>query len=560
MRYKVFVTDFDGTIANHGYVSKEMLEALGKLKATGRKLILVTGREMKDLARVFSEYKIFDFVIAENGAVIHYCDTGVEELLGPSPNAEFVKSLHEKGVMPLSVGKVIVATWEPHDKTVLDAIKESGFEYQVIFNKGAVMILPPGLNKATGLLSLLQTQHISPHNAVAVGDAENDSALLQVTEYSAAVDNALPSLKELADVTLPLANGSGVIQLIETIIGNDLSDGEENLFRHKLHLGSLDDLQPFEISPYRSGILFSGVSGSGKSTLTAALTESLKKQGYQYCLVDPEGDYLELPDVIVIGNETSTPSLEEIGTVLKNPAANVVICTLSIPLADRPAFFFKLLDLLQDLRKEYAHPHWILIDEAHHVMPVDNEQHSIPTDFKNFVVITTTPDALLPGIIQKVGMTIMVGENPETPMKQFASVRKLTYPRTPKLEKGEALVWDLETNKEPFAIDFNLPVQLQQRHKRKYARGDLQDKSFLFTGKEKKLGLKASNLMMFAHIAEGIDNETWEYHLKRNDFTNWFRESIGDEELANASDLARHKSAGESKKIVIDFIRAKYTA
>ena len=104
-----------------------------------------------------------------------------------------MNALKAKGVAPISVGKVIVATWEPHHNTALDVIKDYGIERQVIFNKGAVMILPPGINKATGLQTLLQRLNYSEHNIVAIGDAENDSAMMRVVECPVALSNALPA-------------------------------------------------------------------------------------------------------------------------------------------------------------------------------------------------------------------------------------------------------------------------------------------------------------------------------------------------------------------------------
>ncbi|HSC37864.1 MAG TPA: HAD-IIB family hydrolase, partial [Chitinophagaceae bacterium] len=85
MRYHVFATDFDGTIAHHGRVSPETLQALQKLKATGRVLVLVTGRELHDLEKVFAGYRVFDYIVAENGALLHFTATGREELLGQKP-------------------------------------------------------------------------------------------------------------------------------------------------------------------------------------------------------------------------------------------------------------------------------------------------------------------------------------------------------------------------------------------------------------------------------------------------------------------------------------------
>ena len=64
---------------------------------------------------------------------------------------DLIAKLKKRGVKPLSVGRSIVATWEPHQATELDVIKKLGLELEIIYNKGAVMILPSGVNKATGL-------------------------------------------------------------------------------------------------------------------------------------------------------------------------------------------------------------------------------------------------------------------------------------------------------------------------------------------------------------------------------------------------------------------------
>src|SRR3569833_3133286 len=134
MRYHILATDYDGTLATHGGISEDILNELRTFKASGRRLILVTGREMKDLVEVFPEYKIMDYIVAENGALVHEPATGKETLLGPPPDEAFVKALRDRGVHPISVGKVIIATWEPHEQTVLDVIKASASERLVIFN------------------------------------------------------------------------------------------------------------------------------------------------------------------------------------------------------------------------------------------------------------------------------------------------------------------------------------------------------------------------------------------------------------------------------------------
>lgn len=563
MRYQLLASDYDGTLADQGFVSPEIVEKLRGLRATGRKLALVTGREMKDLVLVFPDYKVFDYIVAENGAVIHITATGEEKLLGQPPGAEFIRDLQRKGVHPLSVGKVIVATWVPHEQAVLEVIKASGSEYQVIFNKGAVMILPPGINKGTGLQTLLRQLHLSAHNTVGIGDAENDSSLLQAAEAAVAVGNALPALKAMADWVTAGNHGAGVTQLIDALIDNDLGTLDERLTRHYLDLGTLPDDGTFSISPWRSGILLAGVSGGGKTTFTISIIESLIRKEYQFCLIDPEGDYPDLPSAMVIGNEVSLPPMEEIKQLLKDPQQNLVICTLSIPLHDRPEFFSRLLDVLAGLRRSYSRPHWLIMDEAHHLVPAPSgiTADRFPPDFNNFIVISTSPHALHATALSKIGMIISIGDNPAYPFEQFGRILQCEVPSDiPRLAAGEICVWERSSSRPPYIVRYNQPHQLQQRHKKKYAQGDMGDNSFIFTGEDRRLHLVANNLILFQHIAEGLDIDTWVYHLRRKDFTNWFRKTIHDEDLARVGEEAEKMDAAVSRRHVLDFIAQKYTA
>src|SRR5215210_1194904 len=151
MNYHVFATDYDGTLAHHADVAPETLNALERLRASGRRALMVTGREIEDLKTVFSRLDLFDMVVGENGALLYYPDSDKVKLLHEPPPPAFGESLREMGVTPLSIGHVIVATFEPHHFAALDLIRKLGLELEIIFNKGSVMILPTGVNKATGL-------------------------------------------------------------------------------------------------------------------------------------------------------------------------------------------------------------------------------------------------------------------------------------------------------------------------------------------------------------------------------------------------------------------------
>jgi hydroxymethylpyrimidine pyrophosphatase-like HAD family hydrolase len=222
MRYQALACDYDGTLAFDGRVAPETIRALERLKRDRRTLLMVSGRELDDLRRVFSRLDLFERVVVENGALLYRPAADEAVPLAPPPNDRFVRRLRELGIMPLAVGRTIVATRVPNEVAVLETIRELGLELQVIFNKGAVMVLPAGVNKCTGLKTALEELGMAPQATVGVGDAENDHAFLQFCGLGVAVANALPSLKEEADLVTRHARGEGVVELIERLLKDDL--------------------------------------------------------------------------------------------------------------------------------------------------------------------------------------------------------------------------------------------------------------------------------------------------------------------------------------------------
>src|SRR2546426_4479110 len=238
MRYMALACDYDGTLALDGQVNEETVAALERVRDSGRKLLLVTGREVDDLLTVFPHAHLFDRIVAENGALLYAPATGTERRFGGGPPEAFVQALRARDVRPISVGRVIVATWHPHENTVLETIRDLGLELQVIFNKGAVMVLPSGVNKATGLSAALDELGLSPHNVVGIGDAENDHAFLSLCECAVAVANALPMVKERADLVTEASHGDGVAEIVDKLIRDDLREAEPALARYHVLLGT----------------------------------------------------------------------------------------------------------------------------------------------------------------------------------------------------------------------------------------------------------------------------------------------------------------------------------
>src|SRR4030095_2727514 len=131
MRYHALACDYDGTIAWDGKVDSATMSALEEVRDSGRKLLLVTGRELDDLAATFPRMDLFDRIVAENGAVVYCPATREQTLLGKAPSKEFAETLIARGVDRISVGVLIVATWEPHPTTVLEVHHELELAPQV---------------------------------------------------------------------------------------------------------------------------------------------------------------------------------------------------------------------------------------------------------------------------------------------------------------------------------------------------------------------------------------------------------------------------------------------
>lgn len=587
MRFHALATDYDGTIAHNGKVDEATLAALERLRKSGRKLLLVSGRELPDLLTTFDRLDLFHLAVLENGATVYNPATKETRVLADPPPKQFAEALKSRGVWPLSVGHVIVATFEPHDKTVFDTIREFGLELQVIFNKGAVMVLPSGVNKATGLTEALAELGLSPHNCVGVGDAENDHAFLRVCECSVAVSNALPAVKDTADVVTRGARGAGVAELIDEMIANDLSH-LKTLARHRFPIGTrdlppakpgfaaapggeTDDGREEGLDPAGANVLVCGTSGSGKSTLTTAVLERLSDTGYQSLVIDPEGDYSNLAFASQIGNAEHPPLADDVADALRDPRRSIVVNLLAVPLADRPMFFAQLLPRINEAKARSGRPHWLVIDEAHHLLPAPHEggqpsgADQLPD--RGVMFVTVHPDIMAPGALANVGTLLVIGRHPCDTVAEFCAVTGEPAPACPdvpgdRLPTGDAMLLR-RGEREAVIVHTKPPRTERKRHLRKYAAGNLgAERSFYFRGPEDKLNLKAPNLFQFLQLADGVDDETWEFHRANGDYSKWVRHQIKDNQLADElAEIERDARAEprDARAAVRAAIEARYT-
>lgn len=561
MRYHLLACDYDDTLATAGRVAEDTVHALERLSRSGVKLVLVTGRELDDLFRVFPHPALFSLIVAENGGVLYDPHQRTQEVLAAPPPVELVDRLREGGVTPLGVGRVAVATREPYDVNVLAAIRDLGLELQVIYNKGAVMVLPSGVNKATGLAAAARRLGISMRSAVGVGDAENDHAFLTATECGVAVANALPMLKERCDLTLTRERGDGVVELVELMLSGKL-DAVPVPRRHVL-LGRHDGAE-VRLPPYGVRLLVAGPSGSGKSTVTAALLERLLAGGYQCVVIDPEGDYAEYPGIVTLGDPDRVPGVEQVPELLEPPDTSLVVNLIGMPLRDRPGYFAELLPRLASLRARVGHPHWLVVDEAHHLVPAELRAGPLSRagDIGSIILITVHPEAVSPAARAHITNVIGVGADLTEPPAAFARAQHLDPPRIPSALSADIALWDLD-ERSARALTLE-PAQAQRtRHRRKYAAGTMsKDKSFYFTGPDRRLRLRARNLHTFVELAQGVDDDTWLHHLRRGDYSRWIRDSLGDNELADEITAVEERDSDDARRTreqITHLIGERYT-
>lgn len=534
--FRAIAVDYDGTLSETEQPSEDVLAAVAEVRASGRRVVLVTGRILAELREIFPAVdEWFDAVVAENGAVLSI--EGATRVLAPPVEFELDEALVDRGV-PFRRGQVLLATRAAYETEIQSEIRRLGLETQLTRNRGELMVLPPGVSKGFGVYQALGDLGVSHHSTIAIGDGENDHSLLGMCELGVAVANAVEGLRRHADLVLEKAAGAGVAELLR---GAELGEAESIASRRwRLDLGRSREGARVSLPASRINLLVAGRSKSGKSFFMGMLAEQLIGLGYSVCIIDPEGDYAplgELRGVLTLGGQEELPPVERIGRLIEHRFASVVIDLSSSPPEERQMYVKTLLDALEAERRSTGLPHWILCDEAHE-LGWSGLSELLTSAPKGYGLATWRPHELSAqarGRLDFVvalsgGKELPVGEGPDT----IADIERICGFALPELvEPNEGLLLRPGRSSETVSFAIHPRRSPHVRHWRKYAEGRLP--AHLRFQLRNEAGMPrgvAANIQEMHRALRLCATGVLRHHALRGDLSRWLREAIQDGELA----------------------------
>jgi hydroxymethylpyrimidine pyrophosphatase-like HAD family hydrolase len=539
----VLALDFDGTIAIDDRLDGPALAAVQQARDAGILVVLVTGRILSDLEAFFSGTPPFDAIVAENGAVLWLPATRAAVPLHESPEPRFLAELRRIGVAHRA-GSCVVEAAADTGPRILEVIRRLSLPLGISFNRGRLMVLPLEVSKGSGLRLGLHWLRASSHNAVAIGDAENDRPLFEACEVGAAVPWGSEALKRAADEVIP-EQPEAVARFVRELIAES-TISPERLRRRFVRFGWRASGEPLDLGIRGRNLLVGGDPKSGKSWLTGLLCEQLILQGYSVCVLDPEGDYacLEaLPGVIVQRASAANLPTLPLERLLAHPDLSLVLDLSDAAPADKPALVRHLLERINERRRATGLPHRVVIDEAHYFLGLVDDPEMLAPELGGYLLVTYRVADLS---AQALGMTDAVIVTRVTDPRQVVALRRLAP------QGGEAAAWadslgDLaideacllpgspESGTAPIRFRIAPRLTPHVRHRQKYADVPVfPGREFVFTRGGLPTGERARTAGELLSLLPALPAEVFDGHLARGDFHRWFERVFGDRELGRA--------------------------
>jgi hypothetical protein len=542
MRFSVLALDYDGTIARDGVLDPGVKAAIMEVRARGIVTVLVTGRILADLKLAAGGLEFVDAVVAENGAVLAFLN-GHTRLLGQPPPQAFLDELRRRRI-EFSLGQCIVDTDAGSAEKILELIRQLELPLVLLFNHSRLMVLPQAISKGTGLREALNALRLSAHNAVAIGDAENDHDLLEACEVGVAVSWGSPALRKKADDVL-VGDGPDAVAGYLRRIALEMRLPRDRNGRHRITLGTAEDGSPLTVAVQGRNILVVGEPESGKSWATGLACEQMILQGYSVCVIDPEGDYgaLEsLPGVVVLGRAEPLPDIPDVARALRHFDLSVVVDLSRAQSEEKVSYLQKLLPMLVSLRQTTGLPHRIVVDEAHYFLRQPNIKDLLDLELGAYGVVTYRPSDLNPDLLK--GIEVVVAKRLTQPQEVQAlltmvknrSVEPQWTATLGALAVDEAVLLPGSEEAEGELRRFKLLPRLTQhvRHKTKYFDLNLvPGGEFVFTDRGRAIGPPARSLKEFVSLLASAPAKSLGEHARRGDFSRWIANVFHDHRLAS---------------------------
>ena len=548
--FRGVAVDLDGTLASNGPPGADVLAALDDLRATGIACLLVTGRIVAELTADFPGLlDHFDACVAENGAMLV---AGAETRCLAEPVDPQLHAALGQLAVPSRRGQALLACDGGDTATVASEVARLGLDCQLMHNRGALMVLPAGVSKGTGLLAALEDLDVSVHNVIAIGDAENDLALLSVAEVGAAVGNAVASLRAHADLVLDEPDGAAVIKLLRgpLMAGTDVFRPG----RRELVIGRYEDGTPATVPGAQANVLICGDTGAGKSHCAGLLVEQWIRSGYTVLVVDLEGDHVALGHLhnTIVVDERDLPAGPELMQILRQRAVSVVLDLSGLPHESMLAYLVELSSIIEAERAVCGVPHWIVVDEAH--IPLVEQGAAAeairPADH-GYCLITYQPASLCADVLASIDLVI-TALHPPVP-----SPRGHNAPATALLRQRGGL------DRPMTLISRRTP---HVRHRHKYAAAPLPPhRRFQFRTLDGRICGEAANLGQFQDALHDLPGAVVEHHLLHGDFSRWFTGTLGDRDLGNMAAAVERGFIGRratevdhARRRLLDEIEGRY--
>jgi hydroxymethylpyrimidine pyrophosphatase-like HAD family hydrolase len=542
MKFGVLALDYDGTIAREGVLDPEVRSAIAEVRSRGITVVLVTGRILAELEQVAGDLHFVDAVVAENGAVVWFAN-GHSRQLAYSTSIQFLQELGRRGLQ-FRAGQCVVELDATAAQDVLAVIRQTELPLVLLFNRGRLMVLPQGVSKGAGLREALATLRLSVHNAIGIGDAENDHDLLGACELGVAVSWGSQLLQKAADEVL-IGNGPEAVAGYIRQAAQELRLPPEKIGAHRLSLGTGEDGRELTLAVRGLNALIAGDPRSGKSWVTGLMCEQLILQGYSVCVIDPEGDYrtLEtLPGVVVFGGEDPPPGLPDLARVLRHPDMSVVIDLSHAPYPEKASYMKTLLPMLAAIRRASGLPHRIVIDEAHYFLHEPNVRDLLDLTLEAYTLVTYRLADLHPSLRGAIECIIVKKTSEEREHQCLIEMLKArnccpsTMADLATLGVDEAVLLPGMRETGGKCLKFTLYPRLTShvRHKAKYL--DVQllvEQGFWFTDGTRMTTGPARTLKEFSAMLGQVPSEVVAGHARRGDFSRWIGDVFHDHALAS---------------------------